>query len=131
MAGNINKRMFFESFVSFNHGVNLTKSEPLRRIPPFNGYISLRYDLTKFYLKGEMSWADDQQRLAAGDRDDNRIPIGGTPGWQAFNMYSGYNFNRIQLRLSLNNLLNADYRTHGSGINSVGRSFLLNMQYNF
>ena len=131
IAGNINKRMFFESFVSFNHGVNLTKSEPLRRIPPLNGYISLRYDLTKFYLKGEMSWADDQQRLAAGDRDDNRIPIGGTPGWRSFNMYSGYNFNRIQLRLSLNNLLNADYRTHGSGINSVGRSFLLNMQYNF
>ena len=131
IAGNINKKVFFESFVSFNHGVNLTKSEPMRRMPPFNGYTSFRYDLNKFYLKGEMLWADDQQRLAAGDRDDNRIPIGGTPGWQAFNMYCGYNFNLIQLRLNLNNLLNSDYRTHGSGINSVGRSIFLNMQYNF
>ncbi len=78
-----------------------------------------------------MAWADNQDRLAAGDRADNRIPLGGTPGWKAFNVYSGYRLNAIQLNLSAQNLLNADYRTHGSGINSIGRSLLISMNYDF
>lgn len=127
----IDSRLVLNSFASLSHGQNLTRSEPLRRVPPLNGYVSLKYGLAKFYVKGEMAWADTQDRLAAGDRDDNRIPLGGTPGWKAFNVYSGYQFNSIHLRLSAQNLLNADYRTHGSGINSIGRSLLISMNYDF
>ncbi|MEJ7779327.1 MAG: TonB-dependent receptor [Daejeonella sp.] len=127
----INSRLALNSFASFNHGQNLTRSEPLRRVPPLNGHVSVKYNLNRFYLKGEMAWADTQDRLAAGDKDDNRIPLGGTPGWKAFNMYSGYYIKSIHLGLSAQNLLNSDYRTHGSGINSVGRSLLISMNYNF
>lgn len=126
-----NRQLTFDCFASFNHGQNLTISEPLRRIPPFNGHISVKYNLSKFYIKGEITWADNQARLASGDKDDNRIPLGGTPGWQAFNIYSGYNLKPFQLRLSAQNLFNADYRTHGSGINSVGRSLWMSLQYDF
>ncbi len=130
-AWKMSSRLVLSSFASFNHGQNLTRSEPLRRVPPLNGHVSVKYDLSKFYLKGEMAWADTQDRLAAGDRDDNRIPLGGTPGWRAFNVYSGYHFNPLHLRLSAQNLFNADYRTHGSGINSIGRSLLISMNYDF
>ena len=126
-----NRLLTVDCFASFNYGQNLTKSEPLRRIPPFNGHVSVKYNLFKFYLKGEIAWANNQARLASGDRDDNRIPLGGTPGWQAFNIYSGYNLKPFQLRLGAQNLFNADYRMHGSGINSVGRSFWMSLQYDF
>lgn len=131
LGGKINQRLIFDSFISFNHGVNLTKSEPLRRIPPFNGHFSIKYGLNKFYLKGEMAWADTQTRLASGDKDDNRIPLGGTPGWSALNVYSGYTLDHLHFRISAQNLFNVDYRIHGSGINSVGRSAILSMHYNF
>ena len=128
---NAANRLYFDGFASFNHGQNVTDAEPLRRIPPLNGYFSIKYKLPLMYLKGEVSWADDQTRLAKGDKDDNRIPIGGTPGWKVFNLYSGYNFKPFQLRLSVQNLFDRDYRTHGSGINAVGRSFWISTQFNF
>lgn len=124
-----NRNLSVDMFASFNHGQNLSKSEPLRRVPPFNGNISMKYKLTKLYVKGELAWADKQGRLAQGDRDDNRIPFNGTPGWKVLNIYSGYTFGKAHLRLSAQNLLNVDYRTHGSGINAVGRSLWINVQY--
>jgi outer membrane receptor protein involved in Fe transport len=127
----VDRNFTAEMFASFNHGQNLSKSEPLRRVPPFNGNISLKYKLLKLYVKGELAWADKQDRLAQGDRDDNRIPLNGTPGWKVLNIYSGYTFGKAHLRISAQNLFNVDYRTHGSGINAVGRSLWMNVQYNF
>jgi len=124
-----NRRLSVDMFASFNHGQNLSKSEPLRRVPPFNGNVSMKYKLAKLYVKGELAWADKQDRLAQGDRDDNRIPLNGTPGWKVLNIYSGYTFGKVHVRLSAQNLFNVDYRTHGSGINAMGRSLWMNVQY--
>lgn len=125
------QRLVLRNFVSYTFGKNLTKNEPMRRIPPLNGYSSLKYTLAKIYFMGELCWATSQTRLAQGDKEDNRIPPGGTPGWKVFNLYSGYNLKPLQFRLSAQNLFNKDYRTHGSGINAVGRSIWLSMQYEF
>jgi len=127
----VSQNLFFDLFASFNHGRNISKAEPLRRVPPFNGNISMKYKMNKFYMKAEMGWADKQDRLAQGDKDDNRIPAGGTPGWKVLNFYSGYSLKNVQLRLSAQNLFNADYRTHGSGINSVGRSLWMSLSFDF
>lgn len=123
--------LFFDMFASFNHGQNISKAEPLRRVPPFNGNFAMKYKLNKFYVKSELAWADKQSRLAQGDKDDNRIPLNGTPGWKVLNIYTGYTLGSVQLRLSAQNLFNEDYRTHGSGINAVGRSLWMSLQYNF
>ncbi len=69
-----------------------------------------------------------QNRLAQGDKDDNRIPLGGTPSWHIVNAYTGYSSNQFAIRLGLQNIFNTDYRTHGSGINGVGRSVWLAFQ---
>lgn len=127
----VSQSLFFDLFASFNHGRNISKAEPLRRVPPFNGNISMKYKMNRFYMKAEMGWADKQDRLAQGDKDDNRIPAGGTPGWKVLNFYSGYSLKNVQLRLSAQNLFNADYRTHGSGINSVGRSLWMSLSFDF
>jgi hemoglobin/transferrin/lactoferrin receptor protein len=127
----VSQKLFFDLFASFNHGRNISKGEPLRRVPPFNGNVSMKYKMNRFYMKGELGWADKQDRLAQGDIDDNRIPAGGTPGWKVLNVYSGYSLKNLQLRLSAQNLFNVDYRTHGSGINSVGRSLWTSLSFDF
>ncbi|MEZ5106578.1 MAG: TonB-dependent receptor [Draconibacterium sp.] len=108
--------------ISYTYGQSITKDEPLRRIPPFNGKIAAVYAPSKWFVSGELLFAAKQDRLSGGDVDDNRIPDGGTPGWKVVNMFGGYNLSFVELKLGLENLFNEDYRTHGSGINGVGRS---------
>jgi len=118
--------------VAYLFGANTTKDEPLRRIPPFNGRIRSTYQQNKWFAAAELWFADQQDRLAQGDKDDNRIPKGGTPGFKVLNLYAGYELNRhLKFNTGLQNLFNTDYRTHGSGINGYGRSVWLNIQFMF
>jgi outer membrane receptor protein involved in Fe transport len=119
------------SGVSYTYGQSITKNEPLRRIPPLNGRLAATYSIKKFFTTAELLFADKQDRLAAGDKSDNRIPAGGTPGWKVVNLFAGYQLAAVKLNVGLQNLLNEDYRTHGSGINGVGRSAFLSINYAF
>lgn len=117
--------------VAYAYGQSLNKKEPLRRIPPFNGRLMSMYRNKKWHTAAELQFASDQKRLAQGDKDDNRIPKGGTPGWKIFNLFGGYKFSIVQLNAGIQNIFNEDYRTHGSGINAVGRSAWLSVNLNF
>jgi outer membrane receptor protein involved in Fe transport len=108
--------------LSYTYGQNQTRNEPLRRIPPLFGRLLSKYQKNKCFASAEVLFASKQDRLAQGDKDDNRIPAGGTPGWKVFNFYGGYKISRFAINAGLQNILNEDYRTHGSGINGVGRS---------
>lgn len=121
-SAQLSPRLSLQAMVAAQHGQNLTRREPVRRIPPMHGLMTLRYERTAWYLAADHQWAAKQTRLAQGDKDDNRIPKGGTPGWQLINLHAGYNWPAITLRATLANLLNEDYRTHGSGINGMGRA---------
>jgi len=67
--------------------------------------------------------------LAKGDKEDIRINPLGTPGWQVLNLYWSWHFRAFDLTGGLQNLFNRDYRTHGSGINGVGRSGWLSVGF--
>ena len=86
------------------------------------GRLALQYTPRRWSFGAEWLAAGKQDRLAQGDKDDNRIPAGGTPAWNVLNLHAGYSGRRINLRLSALNLSNRDYRTHGSGVNGYGRS---------
>ncbi|MFT7376815.1 MAG: hemoglobin/transferrin/lactoferrin receptor protein [Sphingobacteriales bacterium] len=111
--------------ISYTHGQNLTKNEPLRRIPPLNGRIGIEYRKSDFFVRPELLFASKQARLSQGDKDDNRIGINGTKAWQNVNIHCGYAYKWLNMNLTAQNILNKDYRTHGSGINGVGRSLVL------
>jgi outer membrane receptor protein involved in Fe transport len=113
--------------VSYTYGQNITKNEPMRRIPPLNGRFGLEYRKSSFFVRPEFLFASKQDRLAQGDKDDNRIEKNGTAAWQIINIYSGYKYKWLNINLSAQNLTNQDYRTHGSGINGVGRSLWLTL----
>jgi outer membrane receptor protein involved in Fe transport len=103
----------------------------MRRIPPLFGRVGLQYIRPRFQCTLEGLFADRQDRLAAGDISDNRIPAGGTPGWVVFNVYGEYVLKKLSLRMGFWNLSNEDYRYHGSGINAPGRTATLGVEYVF
>lgn len=107
------------------YGQSVTRNEPLRRIPPFTSRLALEYAGGGWRAGIMHDHAGAQRRLAAGDVADNRIPKGGTPGFDVVHAHVSRDLGRVSLRMHLVNLLNADYRTHGSGINGQGRSVLL------
>jgi outer membrane receptor protein involved in Fe transport len=116
---------------SYLYGQSISRNEPLRRIPPFYSHISLNYTKKRITGAVHIDHAGKQTRLAQGDRDDNRIPKGGTPGFTAVHLEGGIKLARFDLRLFFHNLFNADYRMHGSGINAMGRALSLNAKYYF
>ncbi|MBM4373205.1 MAG: TonB-dependent receptor, partial [Deltaproteobacteria bacterium] len=82
-----------------------------------------------------LRWAARQDRLAPEDYKDLRIcedpdhpgvllPEGecrGTPGWVTVNARAGYApWDFLRFQLNLENLADARYKTHGSGILSPG-----------
>lgn len=117
--------------VSYTYGQNKTKDEPLRRIPPLNARTAGTYRHGKTYATAELLVAAKQDRLAQGDKSDNRIPQGGTPGWQVVNLYAGLHLSPFKLTAGIQNLGDEDYRTHGSGINGVGRSAVVSVEFSF
>lgn len=113
--------------LTYTYGQNTTKDEPLRRIPPLFGRLSVEYQLKGWWMNLEWQAAWKQDRLSAGDRDDNRIPAGGTPAWNIININASYTIQCFQVDLGLRNLFDQDYRYHGSGINGYGRSANLSL----
>jgi hemoglobin/transferrin/lactoferrin receptor protein len=119
------KALLINGSISSTFGQSITKNEPVRRIPPLNGRLGGFYHKKNFSTSIELLYAAAQRRLAQGDKDDNRIPVGGTPGWYLINLYAGYKFKWVDISTGLQNIFNKDYRTHGSGINGAGRNLFL------
>ena len=127
----LSKEFNFLASIAYAYGQNITIGEPLRRIPPLNGRLLSTWNHRRIFGGVEWLFASKQDRLSQGDKDDNRIPKGGTPGWNSLNMYASYLLPMIRLNFGLQNLLNEDYRTHGSGINGYGRSAWFQLTFNF
>lgn len=118
----ISRNLTAQGSITYARGQNVSDHEPMRRIPPVFGRYALVYSPGNWSFEAEFQAAGKQDRLAKGDMEDNRIPIGGTPGWQIFNLHAGCAWRHFNFRITALNLFNVDYRTHGSGLNGVGRS---------
>jgi hemoglobin/transferrin/lactoferrin receptor protein len=128
----MSKKFSLRSNLSYTFGQNTSANEPMRRIPPLFGASELVFQANKRWRSSlELWYAGQQDRLAAGDKSDPRIPTGGTPAWHALHLRSEYQWGPVRLQAVLNNILNADYRTHGSGIKGQGRSIGLVGEYWF
>lgn len=110
-----------------------TVQEPLSRVMPLNGSIALRWDhpSAPFWVEGRVLASATADRLAASDvADTQRFPSNGTPSYAIASIQAGYNpTEKLQLTLGLENLLNDDYRNHGSGQNEPGTNAILGVKY--
>lgn len=89
--------------------------------PPRNG--SLEYFVTA---------ASGQDRLGFRDILDSRIQQGGTPGYVVHSVRGQLDLTeRSKMDLGLENVFDALYRVHGSGIDSAGRHLRLRLDLRF
>ncbi len=108
---------------TYTYGQNRTAGEPLRRIPPFHGRGLVRFQpKANLSLSVESHFAAAQRRLATTDKSDNRINPNGTPGWKTFHLRAWYRWGKPYLATEFHNIFNEAYRTHGSGVDGMGRS---------
>jgi outer membrane receptor protein involved in Fe transport len=115
------------------------KTTPARRVPPIFGKVALKYAHPDQRFYGEIlsRWATRQDALHPSDEKDLRIcetspfsgvthsdlgdPCDGTPGWVTLGLRGGWRFTpQMRVDLSVLNLLDAQYRHHGSGFDAAG-----------
>jgi hemoglobin/transferrin/lactoferrin receptor protein len=112
-----------------------TLTEPLSRTPPLNGLVRASWEPRDFlFFEGTLRWALPQEDFSAADLLDVRtcaeIPdCARTPGFAALNLRAGARFaQRFSAALTVQNLFDATYRTHGSGVDEPGRSAILSLE---
>ncbi len=119
---------------TITYGENTTLVEPVGGVPPAFGLVSVRYSAgSGRSIRLYSRWALEQNRLSSDDLDDPRIPPGGTPGWMTWNVACTFGLYRLpgnpRLNVNLENLLDTNYREHGSGVNGPGRNLVLSLRW--
>ncbi|HQL52010.1 MAG TPA: TonB-dependent receptor [Kiritimatiellia bacterium] len=109
-------------------------SEPVRTLP-LTVYAALRWESgdRRFWAEALGRASAREDRLTAADREDTqRIPPGGTPGFAVADLRFGFRCNAAwSLVAACENVMDKDYRIHGSGSNEPGRNLVLSAEYRF
>jgi hemoglobin/transferrin/lactoferrin receptor protein len=111
------------------------ETEPISRLMPITVNVGLRWEhpSRKFWGEFASTLTAIQDRLSSSDeRDTQRIPVGGTPGYDVYHLRAGWKPTKnFTLSAALENLADADYRIHGSGLNEPGRNFIVSANLRF
>ncbi len=122
-------KLVFLFNLTSTYGQNTTANEPVGGIPPTFGLMGLEWRGKNFYLYFYSRFARKQNRLSQDNKDDPRIPPGGTPGWQTVNFRTAFNVkNWGNIEFAVENIFDINYRQHISGINGPGRNFILSFK---
>ncbi|MCC5849373.1 MAG: TonB-dependent receptor [Verrucomicrobia bacterium] len=111
-----------------------TTREPFSRLMPLTKHVGLRHQLNPtVWMEAVVTRAETADKLSAGDRRDRqRIPEGGTPAYTVFHLRTGWELgNNTSLSLALENVLDENYRVHGSGLNEPGRNLVVALEKRF
>ena len=118
-------------------GTNEVTDAPLSRIPPTQGILGLRYDdpcRNRYFAIYTLMSARQDRLDIVRDITDERIPIGGTPGFATLNARMGRVLGerrQHRLSLSLENITDKAYLVHGSGVLGTGATARLGYSWLF
>ncbi|MFN2165986.1 MAG: hypothetical protein ACK2U9_06965, partial [Anaerolineae bacterium] len=106
------------------------------RMMPTNYRLGVRYENPgerHWWVESEIVRVEKADRLSLRDEGDTqRIPPGGTPGYTLCHVRGGLDLTEnLSLNLALENLLDENYRIHGSGQNEPGLNFVAAVDYKF
>ena len=105
------------------------------RLMPLTGQAAVRWQPAgrPYWLEAVVDAAEKADRLSADDeRDTQRIPPGGTPGYAVLTLRGGATVrDDLQLTVALENVADEDYRIHGSGVNEPGRNLVVQAEWTF
>lgn len=114
---------------SFPTSEAAAETQYLSRTMPLTGQAGVRWQEagSPLWLEVLGDAADKADHLSPDDgRDTQRIPPGGTPGYAVLTARGGTTLaGRLDVSLALENILDEDYRIHGSGVNEPGRNLVL------
>ncbi len=103
--------------------------KPFDRLQPLSALLGATYEPedSAWWVQADCLMADEADKLSLRDESDvRRIPPGGTPGYAVFGVRSGFALDdESELGVAVENILDKDYRVHGSGQNEIGRSLVL------
>jgi len=120
---------------TFPTSEQILTQEYMSRLMPTNARIGLQYTPKSYHwwLNTEFITFAKADRLSTRDKNDNqRIPPGGTPSYTVWNLSTGYAISeQLLLSLQLNNILDKNYRVHGSGQNEAGINLVGSVSYSF
>ncbi len=115
--------------VGFPHQGNMD------HIPPFSGKMNLYWQhkgwLVDFYTLGN-GWKHIAQYQLNGEDNEQYATPEGMPAWITWNASCSYKTGRgMYWQLSVQNILDTQYRTFASGINAAGRNIQAAVRYSF
>jgi hemoglobin/transferrin/lactoferrin receptor protein len=120
---------------TFPTSAQVKEREPMDRIPPVTGLAGARWEhpSRRVWVESVVRMADDQGHLSTRDKSDTqRIPPGGTPGYAVWDIRAGVRVTQgLRVSAAVENILDKDYRIHGSGLNEPGRNFILSADWTF
>ena len=101
----------------------------ISRLMPPTAELGIRWhtESGKYWCEVVGNMAAKADKLSADDeRDTQRIPPGGTPGYAVCSVRAGSTVVKgLDVTVAVENVLDEDYRIHGSGVNEPGRNFVL------
>jgi outer membrane receptor protein involved in Fe transport len=112
-------------------------TEPASKVPPPIFALLLGYEPSSapYYAQTALTLAMPQTRLSESDRNDVRICEDGPegcdeePGWVDRSVRAGLELEpNLRLSLSVENLLDAGYKTFASGAYAPGRNFMIGVR---
>ena len=110
-------------------------TEPLDRLPPITGLLGARWEhpSRRVWAETVVRMAGKADHLSTRDEGDTqRIPPGGTPGSGVWDIRAGVRVtDGLHITAACENILDRDYRVHGSGLNEPGRNFILSGDWTF
>ncbi|MBD3169171.1 MAG: TonB-dependent receptor [candidate division Zixibacteria bacterium] len=129
----INNIWSAHSSASFVWGEDADTGEPMSKIPPLMASLSARYNagiIERAEIYAE--FAARQDRLSELDKDDYRFNPDGTPAWATLNFRIEFNINdKFYPSLAVENIFDAGYKRHASGIYSPGSNLILGLRARF
>jgi hemoglobin/transferrin/lactoferrin receptor protein len=125
---------WMEGYTDYDAADGTKITEPVRTMP-LTAYTAVRWESEsrRFWAEAAERATDKEDRLTASDKTDTqRIPPGGTPGYAVTDLRCGLRMGSgVSLVAAVENILDKDYRMHGSGSNEPGRNFILSAEYRF
>jgi hemoglobin/transferrin/lactoferrin receptor protein len=109
--------------------------KPLDHIPPLFGKSSIQYRNKKGYAEFFVMYNGFKhldEYNADGEDNGQYATADGMPGWVTLNLRTGITVSKnFQLQLSVENIMDRNYRYFASGFSAPGRNFILALRSNF
>jgi len=108
---------------------------PLDHIPPAFGRLGIQFNKDKFrseLFSNFNGWKHIEEYSTSGEDNAQYAHAKGMPSWYTLNLRLGYQVNDMfAVQAGADNLLDLQYRTFASGINSPGRNLFFTLRVKF